>query len=103
MSRFSKTKEQLPGYLQNAIFCIEQLTPLRFKNAQDWTMQNQGWVLEMQCDDCYDVFAKQKQVEFNIKAQFCHNPSTKCIVDDTSDFEELEYKEDNKFAIYLAN
>lgn len=103
MSRFNVQKEDLPAYLQNAIFCIEQLTPLVFNHAEDWTKQNQGWVLHMDCVDCYDVFAKREQIEFNIKAQFCHNPSTKCVAEDTSDFEELEYKEDNKFAIYLTN
>lgn len=103
MSRFNVQKEELPAYLQDAIYVIELQTPLTFNHAENWTMQNQGWVLEMQCDDCYDVFAKQEQIEFNIKAQFCHNPSTKCTAEDTSDFEELEYKGDNEFAIYLAN
>lgn len=100
-SRFSVFKNDLPGYLQDAIFVIEAQTPLRFIKAQDWTETNQGWVLEMQCNDCYEVFAKQAKIEFTIKAQFCHNPSTKCIAEDSSDFEELEYKGNNGFAIYI--
>lgn len=103
MSRFNVQKEELPAYLQDAIYVIELQTPLKFNHAENWTMQNQGWVLHMDCADCYDVFANKEQIEFNIKAQFCHNPSTKCIAEDTSDFEELEYKGDNEFAIYLAN
>ena len=101
MSRFSISKENLPDYIQNAIFIIELQTPLKFKNAQDWTKQNQGWVLEMTCDDCHKVFENKEQIEFTIKAQFCHNPAIKTIQEDTSDFEELEYVAGNNFRIYI--
>ena len=103
MSRFKVSKENLTGYIQDAIFVIEIQTPLRFVNAQDWTEKNQGWVLEMQCEDCYVIFAEQSKIEFTIKAQFCHNPGIKCKDEDTSDFEELEYKGNNQFNIYLNN
>lgn len=97
MSRFSVSKQDLPDYIQDALFCIESLTPLRFNKAQDWTNQLQGWVLEFKVNDEYEVFANTAKIEFIIKQQFCHNPSIKCIEEDTSDFEEMEYKGNKEF------
>lgn len=102
MSRFNVSKEQLPGYIQNALLCIEAQTPLRFTSAEDWTNQLQGWVLKFTCDDCHKVFENKDKVEFTIKAQFCHNPSIKCVEEDSSDFEELEYVDGNNFRVYLS-
>lgn len=100
MSRFKVSKESLPDYLQDALFCIEHLTPLRFVNAQDWRCKDQGWVIETQAIDD-SVFEKREEIEKIIKMQFTHNPSTECTDEDTSDFEELEYKGHRYFNIYL--
>lgn len=43
MSRFNVQREQLSGYIQNAIMCIEFGTNLKFTRAEDWT--NQGHAL----------------------------------------------------------
>ena len=100
MSRFKVSKENLPDYLKDALYCIEYLTPLRFDNAQDWRTKDQGWVIETYAIDD-SVFEKREEIEQIIKMQFTHNPSTKCVEEDTSDFEELEYKGDKYFNIYL--
>lgn len=100
MSRFKVSKECLPDYLQDALYCIEQLTPLRFVNAQDWRCKDQGWVIETQAVDD-SVFEKIEEIEKIIKMQFTYNPSINCVEEDTSDFEELEYKGDKYFNIYL--
>ena len=103
MSRFSVSKQDLPDYIQDALFCIESLTPLRFTKAQDWRYQLQGWVLEFKVNDEYEVFANTAKIEFIIKQQFCLNPSIKCTEEDTSDFEEMEYKGNKEFFVYLSN
>lgn len=101
MSRFKVSKENLPDYLQDALYCIEQLTPLRFVNAQDWRAQNQGWVIETYITNDSTVEKNWEEIEKIIKMQFAHNPSTKCVEEDTSDFEELDYKGDGYYTIYL--
>lgn len=45
MSRFNVQREQLSGYIQNAIMCIELGTNLKFTRAEDWTSTNQGHAL----------------------------------------------------------
>lgn len=45
MSRFNVQREQLSGYIQNAIMCIEFGTNLKFTRAEDWTSTNQGHAL----------------------------------------------------------
>ena len=100
MSRFKISRENLPDYLQVDLSCIERLTPLRFVNAQDWRCKDQGWVIETQAIDDL-VFEKIEEIEKIIKMQFTHNPSIKCVEEDTSDFEELEHKGDKYFNIYL--
>ena len=45
MSRFNVQREQLSGYIQNAIMCIEFGTNLKFTRAEDWTNTNQGHAL----------------------------------------------------------
>ena len=98
MSRFKISRENLPDYLQVDLSCIERLTPLRFVNAQDWGCK--GWVIETQAIDD-SVFKKIEEIEQIIKMHFTHTPSTKCVEEDTSDFEELEYQGHRYFNIYL--
>lgn len=105
-SRFHIFYNQLPDYIKDAIFVIQSLhknISFQFQHAEDWTNQLQGWVLYFTCKDCYEVFADQDRLEFTIKAQFCHNPSLKIVEEDTSDFQSLEYKGNNLFAVYLTN
>lgn len=48
MSRFNVQREQLSGYIQNAIMCIEFGTNLKFTRAEDWTSTNQGHACTLQ-------------------------------------------------------
>lgn len=98
MSRFKISRENLPDDLQVDLSCVERLTSLRFVNAQDWGRK--GWVIETQAIDD-SVFKKIEEVEQIIKIHFTHTPSTKCEEEDTSDFEELEYKGNWHFNIHL--
>lgn len=88
MSRFNVQREQLSGYIQNAIMCIELGTNLKFTRAEDWTSTNQGHALHF-AGNLYKGEQTWDDVVTFIKMQFAHNPETKCIDEDTSDFEEL--------------
>lgn len=88
MSRFNVQREQLSGYIQNAIMCIELGTNLKFTRAEDWTNTNQGHALHF-AGNLYKGEQTWDDIIRFIKMQFAHNPETKCIDEDTSDFEEL--------------
>jgi hypothetical protein len=70
MSRFKVLLNDLPDDLAGHIFCIEQWTKLKFSHAEDWTAQNQGWVLEFKGDlykyeeDNFDSIKRRLQLEF---------------------------------------
>lgn len=99
-NRFNVSKEELSNYLQDAIMCIELGTNLKFTRAEDWTMKNQGHVLHFE-GDLYKGELTWDDVVKYIKMQFAHNPTTKCIEEDTSDFEELT-SDNNEWLIYIA-
>lgn len=99
-NRFNVSKEELSNYIQDAIMCIELGTNLKFTRAEDWTMKNQGHVLHFEGDlfkegDTWDDIVKY------ITMQFAHNPTTKCIEEDTSDLEEISF-DNNEWLIYIA-
>ena len=101
-SRFNVHREELSNYIQDAIFCIEAFTCLKFTRAEDWTMKNQGHVLHFEGGLYRDEYTLD-DVEKYIKMQFAHNPSTKCIEEDTSDFEELATgNKENEWLIFIA-
>ena len=70
MSRFKVLLNDLPKDLAGHIFCIEQWTNLKFSHAEDWTAQNQGWVLEFKGDlyrlkgDNFNSIKRRLQLEF---------------------------------------
>lgn len=81
-------REELSAYIQDAIYCIEAFTYLKFTRAEDWTATNEGHILHFE-GELYRGEYTWDDVERYIKMQFAHNPSTKCLDEDTSDFEEL--------------
>jgi hypothetical protein len=70
MNRFKVLLNDLPDDLAGHIFCIEQWTNLKFSHAEDWTAQNQGWVLEFKGDlykfteDTFTTIKRRLQLEF---------------------------------------
>lgn len=101
-NRFNVQRNELSTYIQDAITCIEAFTYLKFTRAEDWTMKNQGHVLHFE-GELYRGEYTLDDVERYIKMQFAHNPSTKCIEEDTSDFEELAIgSKDNEWLINIA-
>lgn len=66
-------------------------------------MKNQGHVLHFVGNLYKYEDQTLEDVEMFIKTQFAHNPTTKCIYEDTSDFEELATgNEENEWLIYIA-
>ena len=90
MSRFNVKKESLSAYIQDAILCIEMGTNLIFQYAEDWTIKNQGHVLHFEGSLYKDESQTWDDIERLIKGQFTHNPSSKCIDEDSSYFEYLD-------------
>ena len=101
-NRFNLKKEQLNDNLQDAIICIESLQDLIFDHAEDWTKKNQGYTLFFNGSLYKNKNQTWEEANLNIKAQFCHNPMTRTVEEDTSDFEGLENKGNNSWAIYIA-
>lgn len=102
-NRFNVQREELSAYIQDAIMCIELGTKLKFKRAEDWTMKNQGHVLHFEGELFITDEQTLEDIEKLIKMQFAHNPSEKCIDEDTSDFEELMYgSNDNEYLVYIS-
>lgn len=99
-NRFNVSKEELSSYIQDAIMWIELGTNLKFKRAEDWTMENQGHVLHFE-GDLYNEGETWDDIIKYLKMQFAYNPTTKCIEEDTSDFEELAFEND-EWLIYIA-
>lgn len=99
-NRFNVQREELSNYIQDAIMCIELGTNLKFTKAEDWTMKNQGHTLHFE-GSLYKGEETWDDVVKYIKMQFAHNPTTKCIEEDTSDFEEL-VSANNEWLIYIA-
>lgn len=75
MSRFNVPLASLPKDLCGHIWCIEQWTNLKFSHAEDWTKQNQGWVLEFKGDlykfeeDNFDSIKRRLQLEFQYEPE----------------------------------
>lgn len=101
INRLNVQREELSAYIQDAIMCIELGTNLKFTRAEDWTMKNQGYIFHFE-GSLYKGENTWDDVITLIKAQFAHNPSTKCIDEDTSDFEELvSGKQKNEWLVYI--
>lgn len=45
-NRFNIALNELPDDIHDTIICIQAMTNLKFDKAEDWTAQNQGWVLK---------------------------------------------------------
>lgn len=68
-NRFAVPFEELPDDMKDHIIIIQLHTNLVFDKAEDWTAQNQGWVLKFKGDWCkgdnrYDDVIKDLQMEF---------------------------------------
>lgn len=102
MSRFNIKFEELSNELKGHIECIQLWTKLKFVKAQDWTKQNQGWVLEF-TGDLYK-FEEQNydNIAERLKMEFQHNPHIYTLENDTTQFEKLDPSEDG-WIIYLTN
>lgn len=100
--RFNVQKEELSSHIQDAIHCIEAFTYLKFTTAEDWTKTNQGHILHFE-GELYKGEHTWYDIERYIKMQFAHNPSTKCLDEDTSDFEDFMYGNNkNEYLIYIS-
>lgn len=68
-NRFAVPFEELSDTMKDHILIIQLRTNLKFDKAEDWTAQNQGWVLKfkgdwMKGDNTYDEVIKSLQAEF---------------------------------------
>ncbi len=97
MSRFNVPLASLPEDLCGHIFCIEQWANLKFSHAEDWTKQNQGWVLEFKGDlykfseDTFATIKRRLQLEFQYEPnRFTLDEAIAIYGKDATRFEDID-------------
>lgn len=107
MNRFNLPLEALPNQIADSISSIEAWTNLHFIKAQDWTMKNQGWILEFSGELYKYDEQTLDDIILRLKMEFQRDPhlytleeAERVYGDQATLFEDIEVA-DNGWRIYL--
>lgn len=90
-NRFAVHFEELSNEMKDHIICIQLHTNLKFDKAEDWTAQNQGWVLKFKGDLYKFKNQTYDDVIYCLKLEFQHNPHLRTLEEgDTTQFEDIQ-------------